>query len=125
MTAWHDAVHRAPTGEIAQRVRDMLRWFDGARVIVAYNGRAFDMRVLQQYYEGDSTRWRAHCAKLHDPIDTATRTTGRRVGLAAVLKHNGMQSKSGTGADAPRWWRDGQLARLEEYCRRDVEVCGA
>ena len=32
---------------------ELLAWFDSAAVIVAYNGRGFDMRVLRQHYRGD------------------------------------------------------------------------
>ena len=42
--------------------------------------------------------------------------------LDAVLKHNGVQGKAGAGADAPRWWQEGKLAHLEQYCKRDVEA---
>ena len=48
---WHESVGRAPNGDVAAGMRAMLAWFDGAQLIVAYNGRAFDMRV-----EGDMGR---------------------------------------------------------------------
>ena len=50
---WHDSVRRAPDGRAAQHVHDLLEWFDGASVIVAYNGRTFDMQVLRRAYGGD------------------------------------------------------------------------
>ena len=49
------------------------------------------------------------------------RVTGRRQRLQTLLHANGMAGKAGAGGDAPRWWRDGQLAQLETYCARDVE----
>ena len=75
----------------------MLKWFDDARMIVAYNGREFDMRVLRRHYDGDEDRWRRHMGKLHDPMTTVTRAAGRRVKLDALLRMNGV-------AGNPRKW---------------------
>ena len=41
-------------------IRTILARFDGAQLIVAYNGRDFDMRVLKRLYDGDDERWQAH-----------------------------------------------------------------
>ena len=80
------------------------------------------MRVLRQYYAGDATRWRAHMAKLHDPMEAVQRAAGRRYGMAAILRHNAIRSKTGVGSDAPRWWKEGRHARLAEYCAGDVSA---
>ena len=77
--------------------------FDGARMIVAYNGREFDMRVLRRAYGGDDARWQAHMAKLVDPIEAVRRATGRRAKLSTLLALNTRSAKAGTGCDAPRW----------------------
>ena len=123
-TFWHASVQRTPAGGTAAGVGGLLAWFDAARVIVAYNGHAFDMQVLRALYDGDDERWQAHCDKLHDPFDAVTRAAGRRVKLDTLLRLNGLAGKSGAGSDAPRWWAEGQLARLEEYCARDVSALG-
>ena len=119
-TFWHEAVARDPAGRPTARIADMLRWFDKAKAIVAYNGRAFDMPVLCRAYAGDAARRDAHLAKLMDPMDAVRRATGRRYTLAAVLRANAHTGKSGVGSDAPRWWAEGKLARLEEYCAADT-----
>jgi hypothetical protein len=100
----------------------MLKWFDDARMIVAYNGREFDMRVLWRHYDGDEDRWRRHMGKLHDPMTTVTRAAGRRIKLDTLLRMNGVGGKQGTGCDAPRWWEEGRLGRLEEYCAHDTQA---
>ena len=122
MSVWHSAVTRAPDGSTARSVADMLAWFDDARVIVAYNGRAFDMHVLRGYYGGDAERWEAHLAKLHDPMAAVQRAVGRRVRLATLLRLNGLGAKAGTGCDAPAWWAVGRLQQLEQYCMRDTRA---
>ena len=102
-------VHWAPRGQ-------------AARAIVAYNGHAFDMRVLRQYYDGNDARWDAHVGKMHDPFAGVTRAAGRRVKLDTLLELNGLERKAGAGQDAPRWWAEGRLQQLEQYCARDVRA---
>ena len=100
----------------------LLEWFDRAELIVAYNGRAFDMRVLRALYGGDEARRDAHLAKLHDPMDVVRQAAGRRMKLSTLLSKNTRTRKGGTGCDAPRWWEEGRLRRLEEYCAQDVSA---
>ena len=119
---WHESVGRAPNGDVAAGMRAMLAWFDGAQLIVAYNGRAFDMRVLKQLYDGDDERWQAHMDKLVDPAEAVRHATGRRVKLSTVLKYNTKGEKGGSGCDAPRWWKEGKHEQLQRYCAQDVQV---
>ena len=101
---------------------ELLRLFDAATLLVAYNGRAFDMEVLRSHYEGDEARRQSHLRKLRDPFEIARRAAGRPVRLATLLKLNGQAGKAGAGCDAPGLWADGKLEQLERYCQRDVEA---
>ena len=112
---WHESVGRAPNGDVAAGMRAMLAWFDGAQLIVAYNGRAFDMRVLKQLYDGDDERWQAHMDKLVDPAEAVRHATGRRAKLSTVLKYDTKGEKGGSGCDAPRWWKEGKHEQLQRY----------
>ena len=106
-----------------ENIEKLLEVFDSARVIVAYNGRDFDMQVLRRYYNGDEGRWEAHMRKLHDPMWAALSAGGgRRARLATLLAMNGLAGKRGTGCDAPALWHTGRLEQLERYCARDAEA---
>ena len=120
LTIWNEEVTRTPTGGMPERVARLLAWFDGARAIVGYNARRFDMRVLRQYYRGDTERWERHMQKLRDPMEAIQHMTGRRQKLSTILRINTHAPKGGTGSDAPRWWEEGRHAQLEAYCARDV-----
>ena len=106
-------------------VEEMLQRFDDAAVLVAYNGRAFDMRVLRRYYgegaEADA-RWKAHCQKLIDPMEAVVGVAKRRVRMEAVARANGHGGKNGDGRRAPEMYARGQLEQLRRYCERDVEL---
>ena len=61
-------------------------------------------------------------SKLVDPMETVRRATGRRAQLSTILKLNTRTSKCGLGCDAPRWWCEGRLAQLAQYCAQDVRA---
>ena len=122
MTAWHDTVRKAPGGGDTRTMSDLLTWMDGARIVVAYNGADFDMRVMRKYYGNDDDRWHSHLRKLHDPAQQVRRAVGRKVKLDKLLQLNGMAGKAGSGADAPRWWTEGAWQKLATYCERDTEA---
>jgi hypothetical protein len=122
-TFWHE--HARQKGNTDGGIGTLLEWFDDAKLIVAYNGRAFDMEVLKRYYGEDAAgkqRWNAHIRKLQDPFIEARRIAGRRVKLSSLLAHNGRKGKAGAGCDAPGLWRAGKLEQLERYCQRDVDA---
>ena len=103
-------------------LRLLAHVLDHAKLIVAYNGLAFDLVVLSG---GDESRWRY---KVHDPFLILFKETGRRFKLASILSANGITPKSGSGADAPLLWRAGQLGddtawdALSSYNANDVLI---
>ena len=121
-TFWHEDVGRTPEGGTPSRVEELLKWFDQAKMIVAYNGREFDMKVLRSAYGGDEERWDAHMAKMQDPMEPVLRQHGRRLKLSTLLRENGKGEKAGAGCDAPRWWHEGKWEQLARYCKRDVDA---
>ena len=64
-------------------MKKLLDMFDGARLVCAYNGRAFDMQVLLPLYGGDEERWEAHCRKLMDPFTEVS----KQENVTVWLKH--------------------------------------
>jgi hypothetical protein len=108
--------------ERQRKRRELLQWMDRASIIVAYNGKEFDLEVLHRWYEGDEQRWKAHQQKLLDPMIIAQRSNGRRPKLSSLVAKNGLGQKAGAGCDAPRLWAEGKHNQLQRYCTRDVEI---
>lgn len=97
----------------------LLAEFDGASVIVAYNGLDFDMPVMRKYYKSEG-RYMRHLQKVHDPFDRIRSNTGLWVGLDSLLSQNGLPTKTGSGLDAVRLWGEGRRDELGTYCMNDV-----
>ena len=111
-------------------IEAMLKLFDEADLIVAYNGNAFDMPALQCHYEASESgrrRQALHLRKLFDPFVSICKFLGHRISLSTLSKHNksclSIESpKDVSGAIAVRMWHEGKRMELLEYCRRDVII---
>ena len=50
------------------------------------------------------------------------RGRGRRLPLDAVAAGTLGIGKSGGGLDAVRWWQQGEIEKIKQYCTQDVKV---
>lgn len=90
---------------------------EAADLIITYNGDHFDLPILNKYYNGDLTKLR-HV----DLLKEIQKVIGRRVGLDSVAQATLGKGKIGNGLEAITWWRKGEIEKLIEYCKADVEV---
>lgn len=93
---------------------------DRASTIVAYNGRGFDLKVLEGYV--GRARADAWAEKLRDPFEVMRARRDSWVKLDELLLANGLEGKAGDGAAAVAWWQAGERDRVVQYCRADVEA---
>ncbi len=85
--------------------------------VVGFNIDRFDLKVLSGYTDGDLGRVRT--------CDLLARVHGRlgyRLSLQHLAEVNLGESKSGSGLDSLKWWKEGKLDLIESYCRKDVEM---
>ena len=113
LTFWHSDADGAPISLLVELLR-------AARLIVAYNGVAFDLKVMQKYM--DEAEMRQLQEKILDPFAILRDESTRWFKLNELLLINGLVPKSNSGAAAPALWREGRLKELEAYCARDVEA---
>ena len=86
-------------------------------MLVGYNSDHFDIPLLNKYYPGDLTN-----IKSLDLLKEIKESFGRRLRLDAVAEATLGEKKIGHGLDAIRWWRSGELDKIEKYCLKDVEI---
>lgn len=105
----------------AEQMASYLLNFKG--VLVSWNGKRFDLPVLLPYIDidvYDKLQAKPHLDMLKDFY---ARVNGRfRVSLDNCAKHTVGAQKTGSGADAPRLFKEGKWKELLEYCRVDVEL---
>lgn len=97
--------------------KDMWPYFEKADSLVGYNSDHFDIPLLNRYYPGDITKIRSI-----DLMKSISASLGRRIKLQDVASATLGVSKSGQGLDAIKWWKEGRIDLITEYCLKDVEI---
>jgi len=85
--------------------------------IIGYNSVGFDMPVLNRYYVGDLLKIPQldMLAKIHESL-------GYRIKLDDVAAATIGTRKSAHGLLAVKWWREGKVQDVIDYCKQDVVV---
>jgi hypothetical protein len=97
------------------RLVDRLRRAD---LVVGFNILNFDYQVLMGYTILDLV------AELPtaDLMADMEKRLGHRLGLDAIAQATLGIQKTAVGLDAIRWWREGRIMEIAEYCCFDVKV---
>lgn len=90
-----------------------------AKSIVGFNLLRFDFEVLRPYGLRIDNELRI---KTIDLMVHVERTLGFRLGLNNLAEATLGVGKSADGVDSVRWYREGQIEKVLDYCRQDVVV---
>jgi DEAD/DEAH box helicase domain-containing protein len=89
-----------------------------ARLVIGFNVRRFDYRVLGGYTGADYNR----LVPTLDLLEDVHRALGFRLRLDHLARETLGNGKTADGLQSLAWVREGRLDLVEEYCRHDVEV---
>jgi len=114
--------YSSATGEYViyseNRVDDLVAQLMKADFVVGYNLINFDYEVLMGYTILDL----ATNVPTIDLMVDVEKKIGHRLALDALAKATLGVGKTAEGLDAIRWWREGKLMQIAEYCCFDVKV---
>jgi DEAD/DEAH box helicase domain-containing protein len=85
--------------------------------VVGYNIDRFDLPVLKGYTDWDLSRVRTF-----DMLTDIYRKLGFRLKLTDLAEATLGVGKTADGLQSLKWWKEGRVDLIEQYCRRDVEV---
>lgn len=100
------------------QIRELVDSLRRATLVIGYNSRRFDYRVLSGYTGEDYNR----LLPTLDLLEDVTRRLGFRVGMGHLAQETLGLGKSADGLQSLRWVREGRMDLVEEYCRKDVEI---
>lgn len=86
-------------------------------LVIGYNIKGFDWPVLNAYYSGDLSK-----LPTLDLLELIHNSLGFRLKLNDVAQATLGVGKTGTGLDAYRYFKEGKLDLLRDYCLNDVKV---
>ena len=118
--AW-GVVYRFPEDEwldFAEKdVERLVGVLSEADVVVGFNQIRFDYEVLRGYSGYDFRKLRSY-----DILTEVQRVLGYRLKLDTLAAATLGVSKSADGLQSLRWWKEGRVEKVAEYCRSDVKV---
>jgi DEAD/DEAH box helicase domain-containing protein len=104
------------TDYVEADVERLLTDLRAASLVVGFNVKRFDYEVLRPYAGGPLT------PPTLDLLETLYQTLGFRLTLDSLASATLAHSKSAAGTQAVEWYKTGQLQKVLDYCRQDVQV---
>ncbi len=101
-------------GQVQELIDQLVR----ADLVIGFNHVSFDYEVLMGY---TILNLAEQCKSLDLMIDMEQHL-GHRPKLDAVAGASLGVGKTAVGTDAIKWWREGKIMKIAEYCAFDVKV---
>ena len=98
-----------------ERIGDLIDHLAKADLIIGFNIKKFDYKVLGAYTERE-----LKALPTFDILEDIYRRLGFRLGLDHLAKETLKKGKTADGLQAVEWFRQGEMKKLAEYCRHDV-----
>ncbi len=86
-------------------------------LVVGFNIKKFDMPVLKPYLHFDP-----NILQMLDVMEEIQNVVGHRISLESVAQATLGTGKSGSGLDAIKYYRNGEMDKLKKYCLDDVRL---
>lgn len=93
---------------------EQLSLFD---LVIGFNIKRFDYQVLRGYSDFDFKK-----LPTLDLLEVIHQRLGYRLSLNHLAQVNLGSTKSADGLQALRWWKQGKIREIVEYCKKDVKI---
>lgn len=100
-----------------KHINDLITELQRADLVVGYNNLRFDYEVLHGYTVFDLTQ-----LPTLDMLVEIYKVLNHRVALDDIAEATFGVNKTAEGLQAIRWYREGKLAEIAEYCCFDVKI---
>jgi DEAD/DEAH box helicase domain-containing protein len=113
----YDSVENRFFSYTEDRIDELLEHLEKADLVVGFNIKRFDYSVLRAYTGKD-----LKSLATFDILEDLFRRLGFRLGLDHLAVETLNQKKSADGLQALEWFKNGEMEKLTEYCKHDVEI---
>src|SRR3989344_7124947 len=113
----YDSATKELTGYYKDELHKLWPVLESADLLVGYNSDHFDIPILNKYYAGDLSKIRSV-----DLLKEIKNVLGRRLKLDGIAEATLGKKKNGNGLEAGKWWAEGNIDKVREYCIDDVRL---
>ena len=113
----HDSESDRYSCFLEHELPELWKILERTDIIVGYNSDHFDIPLLNKYYPGDLTRIRSL-----DLMQEVYKILGRRLKLDTIAEATLGERKIADGLQSLKWWKQGEIEKVKEYCQKDVEL---
>ncbi len=99
------------------QVEDLVDHLQRLELVIGFNNNKFDYRVLSGYSDFDF-----HSLPTLDLLENVHGRLGFRLSLDHLARETLGTPKSADGLQALRWWKQGKIREIVDYCAKDVEI---
>ncbi|MBW2604254.1 MAG: DEAD/DEAH box helicase [Deltaproteobacteria bacterium] len=99
------------------QVDQLIEHFKKCDLVVGFNVKQFDFRVLAGYSDFNFEK-----LPTLDLLEEVHNRLGYRLSLDHLAKVTLGQQKTADGLQALRWWKQGRIQEIIDYCKKDVEI---
>ncbi len=117
IVAIHDSETDSYSSYLAEELVQLWPILERADMLIGFYSEHFDMPLLNKYYPGDLTK-----IKHLDILKEIRKQYGRGMKLDQLAEGTLGQNKIGHGSDANKWWKQGNIEKIREYCIDDVRL---
>ncbi len=100
-----------------KQVKQMIKELASADLVVGFNVKGFDYKVLTPYSHLKLSR-----LPTLDILEYVYKILGFRISLDGLAYATLGENKSSNGAEAVKWYRGGAIDKVIEYCKQDVKL---
>ncbi|NQS99910.1 MAG: ribonuclease H-like domain-containing protein, partial [Candidatus Omnitrophica bacterium] len=102
---------------LESEIKQLQSLLEQAKLVIGFNIKRFDFPVLQPYLDLDLSKLNSL-----DIFEHVQKSLGFRLGLNSLAQATLDIGKSGSGLDALKYFRQGEMDKLAQYCQQDVFV---
>ncbi|MCF8068767.1 MAG: DEAD/DEAH box helicase [Desulfobacterales bacterium] len=102
---------------LEHQVHDLIDQLGNFDLIIGFNIKRFDYRVLQGY-----RNFNFKALPTLDLLELVHKRLGYRLGLDHLANVTLGVQKNADGLQALRWWKQGKVKEIVEYCQKDVKI---
>ena len=98
-------------------ISEMIEHLRSLDLVVGFNNKRFDNQVLSAY-----TQFDLYQLPTVDILEEVYTRLSYRLSLDRLAEHTLGSCKTSDGLQALRWFKEGKIAEIIEYCKKDVEL---